>query len=269
MLVGGSTPSLKESATMVPTVPNQLPNTRAVLGHNQPPESSVAKQLNGIERAIGTYEDLRNDGLRLCIVQATSVAQEIRQGGPRAWADFINEPKWGDNAPPSNGKKYLYHVFRWIFGLGGAAAKNASLYSRAVQALLNEGVEVEELEEHLKRSTLKKLAATGASSKREKKKIVGHRTRPSKPNSPSNKATCQSKLDSKIANKPEASKADTPTTTRAHYDGSIKVEFVGNTQPFLGLERNKDFILRARVISLGNPFKIAINEAFLDPDPRD
>ncbi|ESY19171.1 hypothetical protein X750_20595 [Mesorhizobium sp. LNJC394B00] len=47
------------------------------------------------------------------------------------------------------------------------------------------------------------------------------------------------------------------------------MEFVGNTQPFLGLERNKDFILRARVISLGNPFKIAINEAFLDPDPRD
>lgn len=115
-----------------------------------------------------------------------------------------------------------------------AAAKNAGLYSRAVQALLNDWVEVEELEEHLTQSTLKKLAATGTSSNREKTKIVSQHTRPSKPTGSSKTARNRSELDNESASKPDASNT---TMTRPHYDCSIKVEFVGHTQPFLVWQR--------------------------------
>ncbi|UVK38770.1 hypothetical protein LHFGNBLO_000054 [Mesorhizobium sp. AR10] len=249
--------------------PCRLSNPRAVLGHNQPPESPIARQLNGIERAVVTYEDLRNDGLRMCIVQATTVAREILQGGPRAWTDFINEPRWGDKAPPPNGfKKYLYHVFRWIFGLEGAAAKNASLYARAVHALLKEGVELDELEEHLKRSTLKKLAAAGALAKTGKRQNPDSRTGSRKHKERPNKAGAEFTEDIKTANEPEIVRG-TAMVKRTHYKGSVHVEFVGNTQPLLGLETNKDFVLRGRVVALGNSFKIVIHDAFLDPNARE
>ncbi|MER8719496.1 hypothetical protein NKH64_14095 [Mesorhizobium sp. M0999] len=207
----------------------------------------MAKKLNGIERSIITYQGLYNDGLRSGVVEALRVADEIRQGGPGAWASFRHEPRWGDTPPPSPGfKKLRLYTLRWIFGVTGEAAKNASFYYRAVQVLVDEGVELDDMQEQLKDRTLKDLAKTRASLNRQKRKS-------------SVKGPAHEKSDQKTL-----ALSKNKVTPPKRFDGSIQAEFVGNTQCLLGMETGRDIVLHGRILAVGKSFVVQVRNAAPD-----
>ena len=242
---------------MKPKKTEPSPNPRAIPGNNQPPESSIARRLNGLERAINRYDEMRNDNLRQSVAEAAKIAFEIRLGGPRAWVSFVKEPRWGAHPPPADDfQNTMHHVFRWMFGVTGGAAKNASFYHRAIKTLIAEGIDVEEFEEQILRRTFKKLAAAHASSKRENRKLFLNGNPPS-----------ASARRAKDADAYRISVAKNAAKKRSDYNGPIRAEFTGNTQTFLGLETNKDFVLCGKILAVGDLFKIVINSAYLDPTP--
>jgi hypothetical protein len=246
----------------------QADNPRAVSGHNKPPARSYANRLNGIEKAINTYNELRNDMLRQGVAEATEIALEIHRGGPASWAAFIDEPRWKEeDKPPRSGAhtKVLYHVFRWIFGMAPPAASNASFYSRAVRTLLDEGVEVGDLEEQLKTRTLKRLAADRAASNRARKAVAGKPSSAPAKRRSNTIASPPKPLIEDLGQPLVMAKACPQPARKSHYDGSIEVVLTGNTQPFLGLEAKRQFVLRGRILALGKVYKIAVDDAFLDP----
>lgn len=268
-------------------------NPRAVIGHNKPPAKSFAGRLDQIAAVLKTSTALHNVVLRQSVAEACAIAQAIRGGGPGAWHGFINEPRWSNvkNPPDSRDRvDVLHYVFRWIFGMSGDAAKDASFYRRAVEPLLDEGIEIDDLPaEIVARGGFKKLAAERADTARavsdsadeasasdeppkRRPALSGSIARPKPPTPPLQDDDVVDFDDDNYIDPPERPVPSFPSNRGIQVkferclDGMLDAILSGNTRAVLRLPSGRPIILRGQIRFEGPVCHIAVTDASLDQD---